>query len=72
MLIHSSEKFDVAFGLISTKDGTIRMVKNLHVCVDCHLFCEDGLQVIWQANDCERSHLLSRHVFRLLVNSSKI
>lgn len=71
MIIHYSEKFDVAFGLISTKDGTILMVKNVHVSVDCHLFCEDGPQVIWQANDSERSHLLSGHVFRLLVNISK-
>ncbi|CAL9134302.1 unnamed protein product [Musa acuminata var. zebrina] len=32
-----SEKLAVAFGLISTKDGTtIRVVKNLRVCNDCH------------------------------------
>ncbi|XP_038981069.1 pentatricopeptide repeat-containing protein At3g62890-like [Phoenix dactylifera] len=32
-----SEKLAVAFGLISTKEGaTIRVVKNLRVCNDCH------------------------------------
>ncbi|KAK9165865.1 hypothetical protein Scep_001056 [Stephania cephalantha] len=32
-----SEKLAIAFGLISTKPGTtIRIVKNLRVCADCH------------------------------------
>ncbi|KAL3537176.1 hypothetical protein ACH5RR_000542 [Cinchona calisaya] len=32
-----SEKLAIAFGLISTKPGTtIKIVKNLRVCVDCH------------------------------------
>ncbi|CBI27471.3 unnamed protein product, partial [Vitis vinifera] len=34
---HHSEKLAVTFGLISTKPGmTIRIVKNLRVCEDCH------------------------------------
>ncbi|KAG9457817.1 hypothetical protein H6P81_002325 [Aristolochia fimbriata] len=34
---YHSEKLAIAFGLISTKPGTtIRMVKNLRVCRDCH------------------------------------
>lgn len=38
-----SEKLAVAFGLISTREGTtIRVVKNLRVCNDCH----DAMKVI--------------------------
>ncbi|KAM7478486.1 hypothetical protein LguiA_026699 [Lonicera macranthoides] len=36
-LWHHSEKLAISFGLISTKPGkTIRIVKNLRVCEDCH------------------------------------
>ncbi|XP_042513821.1 pentatricopeptide repeat-containing protein At1g08070, chloroplastic-like [Macadamia integrifolia] len=36
-LFFHSEKLAIAFGLIATKKGvTIRIVKNLRVCVDCH------------------------------------
>lgn len=36
-LSHHSEKLAIAFGLISTKPGTtIRIVKNLRVCANCH------------------------------------
>ncbi|KAK7330142.1 hypothetical protein VNO77_24328 [Canavalia gladiata] len=36
-LSQHSEKLAIAFGLISTKSGTtIRIVKNLRVCVNCH------------------------------------
>ncbi|WOK93802.1 pentatricopeptide repeat-containing protein [Canna indica] len=36
-LAHHSEKLAVAFGLISTVEGsTIRVIKNLRVCGDCH------------------------------------
>lgn len=36
-LSHHSEKLAIAFGLISTKPGTtIRIVKNLRVCRNCH------------------------------------
>ncbi|KAJ7964366.1 Pentatricopeptide repeat-containing protein [Quillaja saponaria] len=36
-LSHHSEKLAIAFGLISTKPGTtIRVVKNLRVCGNCH------------------------------------
>ncbi|GAB4840194.1 hypothetical protein Ancab_020959 [Ancistrocladus abbreviatus] len=36
-LFHHSEKLAVAFGLISTSPGTtIRVVKNLRMCSDCH------------------------------------
>lgn len=37
LLYHHSEKLAVAFGLIATPPGaTIRVKKNLRVCVDCH------------------------------------
>jgi hypothetical protein len=37
ILFHHSEKLAIAFGLISTPLGTsIRIVKNLRVCGDCH------------------------------------
>ncbi|XP_057813455.2 pentatricopeptide repeat-containing protein At4g21065 [Cryptomeria japonica] len=36
-LCHHSEKLAIAFGLLNTPPGsTIRVVKNLRVCVDCH------------------------------------
>ncbi|XP_023513771.1 pentatricopeptide repeat-containing protein At1g04840 [Cucurbita pepo subsp. pepo] len=36
---HHSEKLALAFGLVSTApETTIRIVKNLRVCVDCHSF----------------------------------
>lgn len=36
-LFHHSEKLAVAFGLLKTPPGTtIRVVKNLRVCLDCH------------------------------------
>eukprot|EP01018_Ginkgo_biloba_P003193 Gb_13221 [translate_table: standard] len=38
ILSHHSEKLAIAFGLISTSPGTtIRIIKNLRVCGDCHL-----------------------------------
>eukprot|EP01018_Ginkgo_biloba_P003212 Gb_06361 [translate_table: standard] len=37
ILCHHSEKLAIAFGLISTSPGTtIRIIKNLRVCGDCH------------------------------------
>lgn len=37
-LCHHSEKLAIAFGLISTKPGTLlRVVKNLRACENCHL-----------------------------------
>ncbi|XP_058752235.1 pentatricopeptide repeat-containing protein At1g34160-like [Vicia villosa] len=38
-LNYHSEKLAVAYGLISTVDGTpIQVIKNLRICVDCHAF----------------------------------
>eukprot|EP01018_Ginkgo_biloba_P013194 Gb_32453 [translate_table: standard] len=38
ILCHHSEKLAIAFGLINTPSGTtIRIIKNLRVCSDCHL-----------------------------------
>ncbi|XP_057822141.2 pentatricopeptide repeat-containing protein At4g14050, mitochondrial [Cryptomeria japonica] len=37
LLCHHSEKMAIAFGLLNTTPGTtIRVVKNLRICVDCH------------------------------------
>ncbi|XP_059068257.1 pentatricopeptide repeat-containing protein At4g21065-like [Cryptomeria japonica] len=37
-LCHHSEKLAIAFGLLNTPPGTtIRVVKNLRVCADCHI-----------------------------------
>ncbi|XP_043695839.1 pentatricopeptide repeat-containing protein At3g63370, chloroplastic [Telopea speciosissima] len=39
MLYGHSERLAIAFGLISTREGTpIRITKNLRVCGDCHVF----------------------------------
>ncbi|MCL7049546.1 hypothetical protein MKW94_022474 [Papaver nudicaule] len=62
-LVHHSEKLAVAFGLISTDHRTpIRIVKNLRVCDDCHIFMKmvskyyDRQMVI---RDCSRFHHFS-------------
>ncbi|KAL5724418.1 hypothetical protein ACHQM5_007684 [Ranunculus cassubicifolius] len=59
-LLQHSEKLAVAFGLISTGSKTpIRIVKNLRVCEDCHLFMKmvskyyDRQLII---RDCSRFH----------------
>ncbi|XP_057831875.1 pentatricopeptide repeat-containing protein At3g24000, mitochondrial [Cryptomeria japonica] len=37
ILVHHSEKLAIAFGLLNTSPGTtLRVVKNLRVCADCH------------------------------------
>lgn len=36
MLSHHSEKLAIAFGLVSTPPGALRITKNLRVCADCH------------------------------------
>ncbi|KAF5190563.1 Pentatricopeptide repeat [Thalictrum thalictroides] len=60
VLLHHSEKLAVAFGLISTDHKTpIRIVKNLRVCDDCHLFMKMisiyySRQII--VRDCSRFH----------------
>ncbi|KAL6547854.1 Pentatricopeptide repeat-containing protein [Orobanche hederae] len=41
MLSAHSERIAIAFGVISTPDvATIREIKNLRVCVDCHTATE--------------------------------
>ncbi|XP_022154209.1 putative pentatricopeptide repeat-containing protein At3g13770, mitochondrial [Momordica charantia] len=41
VLLGHSEKLALAFGLIATPDrATIRVIKNLRVCVDCHSFAK--------------------------------
>ncbi|XP_049359483.1 pentatricopeptide repeat-containing protein At4g21065-like [Solanum verrucosum] len=45
-LFSHSEKLAIAFGLISTPEqSTIRIMKNLRVCGDCHTFCKFVSQV---------------------------
>ncbi|OVA17444.1 Pentatricopeptide repeat [Macleaya cordata] len=62
-LVHHSEKLAVAFGLLSTDHRTpIRIVKNLRVCDDCHIFMKmvskyyDRQMVV---RDCSRFHHFS-------------
>ncbi|KAL0555169.1 hypothetical protein IC582_009108 [Cucumis melo] len=41
VLLGHSEKLALAFGLIATPEGTtIRVIKNLRICVDCHSFAK--------------------------------
>ncbi|CAM8923850.1 unnamed protein product [Rhodiola kirilowii] len=55
-----SEKLAVAFGIMSTPPGsTIRIVKNLRVCVDCHSFLKDVSKIYTReiiARDRNRFH----------------
>ncbi|KAF8408450.1 hypothetical protein HHK36_007603 [Tetracentron sinense] len=63
VLLYHSEKLALAFGLLSTDNGTpIRIVKNLRVCDDCHLFMKMvskyyNRQMI--VRDCNRFHHFS-------------
>ncbi|KAG0460895.1 hypothetical protein HPP92_020812 [Vanilla planifolia] len=58
--MHHSEKLALAFGLMSTEDGsTIRIMKNLRVCDDCHLFLKLASAVYGRkvvVRDCHRFH----------------
>ena len=39
ILMTHSEKLALAFGLLTTSPGaTVRIMKNLRICEDCHLF----------------------------------
>ncbi|KAJ4966183.1 hypothetical protein NE237_018032 [Protea cynaroides] len=62
-LMYHSEKLAVAFGLLSTQHGTpIRIVKNLRVCDDCHLFMKIVSKYYKRpiiARDCNRFHHFS-------------
>ncbi|KAB5568334.1 hypothetical protein DKX38_002127 [Salix brachista] len=41
MLYGHSERLAIAYGLLSTPEGTpVRIAKNLRVCGDCHTFCK--------------------------------
>ncbi|KAF4356748.1 hypothetical protein F8388_010970 [Cannabis sativa] len=41
ILLNHSEKLALAFGLITTSEGSsIRVIKNLRICVDCHNFAK--------------------------------
>ncbi|CAM8888332.1 unnamed protein product [Rhodiola kirilowii] len=37
-LVFHSEKLALAFGLLKSPDSTLRIIKNLRVCRDCHIF----------------------------------
>lgn len=37
-LVYHSEKLALAFGLLKSPDATLRIIKNLRVCRDCHTF----------------------------------
>lgn len=59
-LLHHSEKLALAYGLMSTEKGTtIRIVKNLRVCDDCHLFLKLASKHYHRqliVRDCNRFH----------------
>ncbi|KAL5796635.1 hypothetical protein ACOSQ2_001455 [Xanthoceras sorbifolium] len=40
MLYGHSERLAIAFGLLNSPVGTLRITKNLRVCSDCHTFCK--------------------------------
>lgn len=63
MLSRHSEKLAMAFGLISSKKGTtLRIVKNLRVCSDCHSFAKLASKVYNREiilRDNNRFHFIS-------------
>lgn len=60
ILCHHSEKLAIAFGLISTPQGTpVRVVKNLRVCGDCHTATKFISKIVQReivVRDCNRFH----------------
>ncbi|KAM0935958.1 putative tetratricopeptide-like helical domain superfamily, DYW domain-containing protein [Dioscorea sansibarensis] len=62
-LLHHSEKLALAFGLITTETGSaVRIVKNLRVCDDCHLFLKLASKCYSRniiLRDCHRFHHFS-------------
>jgi pentatricopeptide repeat protein len=63
MLLDHSEKLAITFGLMSTPSGfTIRVMKNLRICVDCHNFAKFVSKVYGREislRDKNRFHLIT-------------
>ncbi|KAL3515139.1 hypothetical protein ACH5RR_022041 [Cinchona calisaya] len=60
-LLHHSEKMAVSFGLIKTSPGaTIRIVKNLRPCEDCHSFMK-LVSKVYQREIIIRDHIRFHH-----------
>ncbi|XP_006656246.2 putative pentatricopeptide repeat-containing protein At3g13770, mitochondrial [Oryza brachyantha] len=63
MLLGHSEKLAITFGLMNTPSGlTIRIMKNLRICVDCHNFAKFVSKVYGREislRDKNRFHLLA-------------
>ncbi|XP_010258413.1 PREDICTED: pentatricopeptide repeat-containing protein At4g21065-like [Nelumbo nucifera] len=60
-LMYHSEKLALAFGLLKTSsDSTIRIVKNLRICKDCHGFCKI-VSKIYKRNIVVRDRNLFHH-----------
>ncbi|KAK9165313.1 hypothetical protein Scep_000504 [Stephania cephalantha] len=61
IILHHSEKLAIAFGIMSTKPGTtIRIIKNLRICDDCHIASKfiskvEGREIILK--DANRFHI---------------
>jgi len=64
MLLGHSEKLAIAFGLMeSSHSGTIQVIKNLRICVDCHHFAKFVSMVYGRGlslRDRSRFHLIVR------------
>lgn len=66
MLLAHSEKLAIAFGLMqSSHCGTIQVIKNLRICVDCHNFAKFASVVYGR-----ELSLRDRSRFHLIVNGS--
>ncbi|CAD6336283.1 unnamed protein product [Miscanthus lutarioriparius] len=62
MLLGHSEKLAITFGLMSTPSGTIQVMKNLRICVDCHNFAKFVSKVYGREislRDKNRFHLIT-------------
>ncbi|KAK9129657.1 hypothetical protein Sjap_010144 [Stephania japonica] len=61
IILHHSEKLAIAFGIMNTKPGTtIRIIKNLRICDDCHIASKfiskvEGREIIMK--DANRFHI---------------
>ncbi|CAH9120945.1 unnamed protein product [Cuscuta epithymum] len=59
-LIHHSEKLALAFGLLNSSSNTLRIMKNLRICHDCHHFFK-LVSAVYRRNIIVRDIYLFHH-----------
>ncbi|KAK8717284.1 hypothetical protein V6N13_044558 [Hibiscus sabdariffa] len=76
MLRHHSEKLAIAFALTSTPENTtLRIMKNLRVCSDCHSAIKlisklSGREIILETTDISKGTLSKRLILTLKTSDA--